>query len=85
MDSPCLFRSDFIRSEVSTLSKWLKFASISHGLPFFAQVWFYEHTTRFAQNDKCRFPRLASWDSIDHGGRYDVFQLVEGIKESEVR
>ncbi|KAJ8429583.1 hypothetical protein Cgig2_023789 [Carnegiea gigantea] len=48
------------------------------------KVWFYEHTTRFVQHDKCRFPRLASWDSVNHGGRYDVFQLVEGIKESKV-
>ncbi|KAJ8422394.1 LOW QUALITY PROTEIN: hypothetical protein Cgig2_028209 [Carnegiea gigantea] len=39
-------------------------------------VWFYEHTTRFAQHDNCRFPRLASWDSIDHSRRYDAFQLV---------
>ena len=39
----------------------------------------------FAKHDKCRLPSLASWDSVDHGGRYDVFQLVEGIKESEVR
>ncbi|KAJ8437854.1 hypothetical protein Cgig2_002988 [Carnegiea gigantea] len=42
------------------------------------RVRFYEHTTRFAQHDKCRFPR------IDHGGRYDAFQLVKGIKKSEV-
>ncbi|KAJ8443110.1 hypothetical protein Cgig2_030878 [Carnegiea gigantea] len=30
------------------------------------------------------FPRLASWDSVDHGERYDAFQLVEGIRESKV-
>ncbi|KAJ8430890.1 hypothetical protein Cgig2_003883 [Carnegiea gigantea] len=47
-------------------------------------LWFYEHTTRFAKHDKCRFPRLTSWDSVDHGGRYDALPLVEGIKESEV-
>ncbi|KAJ8434227.1 LOW QUALITY PROTEIN: hypothetical protein Cgig2_005906 [Carnegiea gigantea] len=47
------------------------------------RVWLYEHTTRFAQHDKCKFPRLASWDNVDHGGRYDAFQLIEGIKESE--
>ncbi|KAJ8442944.1 hypothetical protein Cgig2_019517 [Carnegiea gigantea] len=69
--------SEFIRGEVSTLSKWLKFDFVSH-------VWFYEHTTRFMQHDKCRFPRLVSWDSVDHRERYDPFQLVEGIKESEV-
>ncbi|KAJ8435603.1 hypothetical protein Cgig2_016427 [Carnegiea gigantea] len=46
-------------------------------------VWFFEHTTQFTKHDKGRFPRLASWDSVDHGGRYDTFQLVAGIKESE--
>jgi len=84
MNSPYLFRSKFIRGEVSMLSKWLKFGFISHVLPFFAQLWFYEHTARFAQHDKCRFPQLASWDRVDHQGRYDAFQLVERIKESEV-
>jgi len=49
------------------------------------QVWFYEHTTRFAKYDKGMFPRLASWDSVDHGGRYDAFELLAGIKEFEVR
>ncbi|KAJ8444430.1 hypothetical protein Cgig2_005952 [Carnegiea gigantea] len=49
-----------------------------------SQMWFYEHTARFAKHDKGRFPRLASWDSVDHGRRYDAFELVEGIKESEV-
>ncbi|KAJ8420497.1 hypothetical protein Cgig2_006807 [Carnegiea gigantea] len=34
--------------------------------------------------EEMQFPRLASWDSVDHGRRYDAFQLVEGIKESEV-
>ena len=48
------------------------------------QVWFYENTTRFAKYDKCMFPGLASWDSVDHGGRYDAFELVAEIKESEV-
>ncbi|KAJ8439202.1 hypothetical protein Cgig2_003415 [Carnegiea gigantea] len=47
-------------------------------------VWFYEHTTQFAKHDKGRFPRLASWDSVDHWGRYDAFKLVAGIKKSEV-
>jgi len=48
------------------------------------QVWFCEQTTLFAKYDKGMFPHLASWDSIDHGGRYDAFELVAGIKESEV-
>ncbi|KAJ8435706.1 hypothetical protein Cgig2_002663 [Carnegiea gigantea] len=46
-------------------------------------VRFDKHITRFAQHDKCRFPQLASRDSVDHGGRYNAFQLVEGIKESK--
>ncbi|KAJ8425386.1 hypothetical protein Cgig2_018475 [Carnegiea gigantea] len=50
---------------------------------YIEDVWLYEHTTRFTQRDKCRFPRLASWDSVNHGGRYGAFLLVEGIKESE--
>ncbi|KAJ8433148.1 hypothetical protein Cgig2_007112 [Carnegiea gigantea] len=49
-----------------------------------SDVRFYEHTTRFAKYNKGMFPRLASWDSVDHGGRYDAFELVAGIKESEI-
>ncbi|KAJ8428612.1 hypothetical protein Cgig2_026157 [Carnegiea gigantea] len=49
-----------------------------------SNVWFYEHTTRFAKYDKAMFPRLASWDSVDHGGRYDAFELMAGIKESDI-
>ncbi|KAJ8444283.1 LOW QUALITY PROTEIN: hypothetical protein Cgig2_029696 [Carnegiea gigantea] len=41
-------------------------------------------TTRFAKYDKGMFPRLASWDSVDHGGRNDAFELVTGIKESKI-
>ncbi|KAJ8435238.1 hypothetical protein Cgig2_015641 [Carnegiea gigantea] len=55
-----------------------------NGFSLLIQVWFYEHTTRFVQHDKCRFPLLASWNNVDHEGRYDAFQLVKGIKESEV-
>ncbi|KAJ8425359.1 hypothetical protein Cgig2_032875 [Carnegiea gigantea] len=55
-----------------------------NGFSLLIQVWFYKHTTRFAKHDKCRFLRLARWDSIDHEGRYDAFQVVEGIKEFEV-
>ncbi|KAJ8453089.1 hypothetical protein Cgig2_014852 [Carnegiea gigantea] len=47
-------------------------------------VWFYEHTTQFAKYDKGMFPCLASWDSVDHGGRYDAFALVARIKEFEI-
>ncbi|KAJ8429597.1 hypothetical protein Cgig2_008827 [Carnegiea gigantea] len=38
-----------------------------NGFSLLIQVWFYEHTIRFTQHDKCRFPQLASWDSVDHG------------------
>ena len=44
----------------------------------------YEYTARFAEHDKDKFPQLATWDSVNHGGRYDAFELVAGIKESEV-
>ncbi|KAJ8425651.1 LOW QUALITY PROTEIN: hypothetical protein Cgig2_011318 [Carnegiea gigantea] len=49
-----------------------------NGFSLLIQVWFYEQTIRFMKHDKCRFPR------VNHGGRYDALQLVEGIKEFEV-
>ncbi|KAJ8429560.1 hypothetical protein Cgig2_010273 [Carnegiea gigantea] len=55
-----------------------------NGFSLLIQVWFYKHTTRFVKHDKGRFPQLASWDNVDHGGRYDAFQLLEGIKDSKV-
>jgi len=48
------------------------------------QVWFYEHTSRFSAQDRKRYPRIASWGRVDHGGRYDATELVEDIKEEEV-
>ncbi|KAJ8429005.1 hypothetical protein Cgig2_025672 [Carnegiea gigantea] len=39
------------------------------------QVWFYKHTTRFVKHDK---------GSVDHGGRYDAFELAAGIKEFDI-
>ncbi|KAJ8440452.1 hypothetical protein Cgig2_013611 [Carnegiea gigantea] len=47
-------------------------------------VQFYEYTTRFAKHDNGRFPWLTSWDSMDHGRRYDALELVAGIKEFKV-
>ncbi|KAJ8437549.1 hypothetical protein Cgig2_017902 [Carnegiea gigantea] len=41
-----------------------------NGFSLLIQVWFYEHTTRFANQDKRRFPRIASWARVDHGGAY---------------
>ena len=35
-------------------------------------------------HDKKKYPRIASWATVDHGGRYDAFKLVADIKESEV-
>ncbi|KAJ8426989.1 LOW QUALITY PROTEIN: hypothetical protein Cgig2_033847 [Carnegiea gigantea] len=46
-----------------------------NGFSLLIQVWFYEHTTRFVKQDK---------GSVDHRGRYDAFELVAGIKESEI-
>jgi len=40
------------------------------------QVWFYEHSTLFHVHDKEKFPRIASWAKVDHGSRYDAFELV---------
>ena len=50
----------------------------------YVKVWFYEHTTRFGKQDKKRYPRLASWDRVDHGGRYDANLLLKDIREDEV-
>ena len=47
-------------------------------------MWFYEHTTRFANHDKRRFPRIASWARVDHGGRYDANELLRDVEEQEV-
>ena len=49
------------------------------------QVWFYEHTKRFAKQGKNRYPRVANWDRVDHGGRYDAELLLKDITEDEVR
>ncbi|KAJ8424518.1 LOW QUALITY PROTEIN: hypothetical protein Cgig2_025780 [Carnegiea gigantea] len=54
-----------------------------NGFSVLIQVWFYEHTTQFVKHDQGRFTRLASWDNVDHKGRYDAFELVAAIKESE--
>jgi len=35
-------------------------------------------------HDKEKYPRIASWANVDHGGRYDAFKLVADIKEAEV-
>ncbi|KAJ8452972.1 hypothetical protein Cgig2_014735 [Carnegiea gigantea] len=50
-----------------------------------AQVWFYEHTTRFCGQDGQRFPRIASWRKVDHGGMYDATELLAELEESEVK
>ncbi|KAJ8423597.1 hypothetical protein Cgig2_030663 [Carnegiea gigantea] len=47
-------------------------------------VWFYEHTTRFGDQDKKQFPRIDNWVKVDHGGRYDADELLRDIKEGEV-
>jgi len=51
---------------------------------WYVKVWFYEHTTRFGKQDKKRYPRMASWDKVDHGGRYDANLLLKDITEDEV-
>ena len=48
------------------------------------QVWFYEHTSRFGKQGKNRFSHLASWDRVDHGGRYDANMLLKDSMEDEV-
>ena len=48
------------------------------------QVWFYEHTSRFAKQGKSRFSHLTNWDRVDHGGRYDANVLLKDIMEDEV-
>ena len=50
----------------------------------YVQVWFYERTTRFARQDKKRYPRMARWERVDHGRRYDANMLVKDITKDEV-
>ena len=40
---------------------------------WYVKVWFYEHSTRFGKQDKKRYPPMASWDKVDHGG--DTMQI----------
>lgn len=47
------------------------------------QVWFYKHTRRFAKQNKKRYPRMASWDRVDHRGRHDANLLLKDIREDE--
>ncbi|KAJ8425145.1 hypothetical protein Cgig2_032651 [Carnegiea gigantea] len=54
-----------------------------NGLCLLIQVWFYEHTTIFSNQDGEQYPRLASWRKVDHGGMYDVTELLEEPKQSE--
>lgn len=55
-----------------------------NGFCLIIQAWFYEHTTRFGDQDKKQFPRIGSWVKVDHGGRYDADELLRDIKEGEV-
>ncbi|KAJ8425564.1 hypothetical protein Cgig2_012307 [Carnegiea gigantea] len=56
-----------------------------NGLCLLIQVWFYEHTTRFSDQDGERFPRIASWRKVDHGGMYDATELLAELEKSEAR
>lgn len=47
-------------------------------------MWFYEHTKRVEKHDRKRYLQIASWDKVDHGGRYGAFKLLADIKECEV-
>ncbi|KAJ8425537.1 LOW QUALITY PROTEIN: hypothetical protein Cgig2_021342 [Carnegiea gigantea] len=52
-----------------------------NGFCLLLHVWFYEHTIRF---DKLTFLCIARWLEVNHGGRYDVFELVAGINENQI-
>ncbi|KAJ8438435.1 hypothetical protein Cgig2_004545 [Carnegiea gigantea] len=56
-----------------------------NGLCLLIQVWFYEHTTIFSNQDGERYPRLASWRKVDHGGMYDATELLAELQESELQ
>ncbi|KAJ8437695.1 hypothetical protein Cgig2_030717 [Carnegiea gigantea] len=56
-----------------------------NGLCLLIQIWFYEHTTRFSDQDGEQFPRIASWRKVDHGGMYNVTELLAELEESEFR
>jgi len=49
------------------------------------QLWFYEHTTIFSNQDGERYPRLVSKHKVDHGGMYDATELLAEPQESEVK
>ncbi|KAJ8422403.1 hypothetical protein Cgig2_029227 [Carnegiea gigantea] len=55
-----------------------------NGLCLLIQVWFYEHTTIFSNQDGQRYPRLVSWRKVDHGGMYDATELLAELQESEM-
>ncbi|KAJ8432869.1 hypothetical protein Cgig2_033874 [Carnegiea gigantea] len=54
-----------------------------NGFSLLIQVWFYEHTTRFAQHDKCMFARLARWDSTDHEGSLTALSVIPVLRSRE--
>ncbi|KAJ8436519.1 hypothetical protein Cgig2_026634 [Carnegiea gigantea] len=47
-----------------------------NGLCLLIQVWFYEHTTRFSDQDGERFPQIASWRKVDHGGIRELIMVL---------
>ncbi|KAJ8425180.1 hypothetical protein Cgig2_010789 [Carnegiea gigantea] len=56
-----------------------------NGLCLLIQVWFYEDTTIFSNQEGERYPCLASWRKVDHGGMYDATELLAELQESEVK
>ncbi|KAJ8427968.1 LOW QUALITY PROTEIN: hypothetical protein Cgig2_017455 [Carnegiea gigantea] len=50
-----------------------------------SQLWFYDHTTRFSDQDGERFRWIASWHKVDHGGMSDATELLAELEESEAR
>jgi len=48
-----------------------------------AQVWFYEHTTKFDDYNDRNFPRIRSWANFNQGKKYDAGLLLHSVKEKE--
>ncbi|KAJ8421573.1 hypothetical protein Cgig2_028557 [Carnegiea gigantea] len=55
-----------------------------NGFCLLIQGWFYEHTIRFVDQGRKRYPCIASWVRVGYRGRCDASELVKDITEEEV-
>ena len=48
------------------------------------QVWLYEHTTKYVEDNEKKVPRICSWANFNQGKKYDAGVLLRSFKEKEV-